>query len=131
MVYLPRSIPRFREPIDEIELHAFGDASGSGIAAVVYAIIKQSAGVSTGLTAAKSRLAKKSLTIPRLELVSAHMATNLVDNVQSALEGYPVNLVYGWLDSLVALHWIRGGGSYKQFVSNRVRKINEKDYIIW
>ncbi len=131
MVYLPRSIPRFREPIDEIELHAFGDASGSGIAAVVYAIVKQSAGISTGLVAAKSRLAKKSLTIPRLELVSAHMATNLVDNVQSALEGYPVNLVYGWLDSLVALHWIRGGGSYKQFVSNRVRKINEKDYIIW
>jgi hypothetical protein len=41
-----------------------------------------------------------------------------------------VRAVFGWLDSLVALHWIKGGGTYKQFVSNRVRKINEKDFIV-
>ena len=99
-----RSIPEYREPIDEIELHSFGDASGSGVSAAVYAVVKQRLGASVGLIAAKSRLAKKTLTIPRLELVSAHMAANLADNVRIALDGYPVKAVYGWLDSLVALY---------------------------
>ena len=61
-----------------------------------------------GLLAAKARLAKKGLTMPRLELISAHMAANLVDNVRSALEGYVVRSVYEWTDSTVVLHWIAG-----------------------
>ncbi|XP_028413531.1 uncharacterized protein LOC114536368 [Dendronephthya gigantea] len=59
------------------------------------------------------------------------MATNLVDNVKTALEGLPVTDVTGWLDSTVALYWIEGRGQYKQFVQNRVRKICEKRYIEW
>ena len=59
------------------------------------------------------------------------MATNLVDNVKTALEGFPVTEVTGWLDSTVALYWIEGKGQYKQFVHNRVRKICEKSYIKW
>ena len=82
-----------------MELHTFGDASGSGISAVVYAVVKQPSGVSVGLVAAKSRLAKKNLTIPRLKLVSGHMAANLVGNVRTAFSGYPVRAVFGWLDS--------------------------------
>jgi hypothetical protein len=59
------------------------------------------------------------------------MSTNLVHNVKVALAGFPVTGVYGWLDSTVALHWINGNGEYKQFVRNRVRKIQEKHYIQW
>ena len=44
--------------------------------------------VTQGLIAAKYRLAKKSLMIPRLELMSGHMAVNLSTNVQAALEGF-------------------------------------------
>ena len=69
-------------------------------------MITQASGVSKGLIAAISRLAKKNLTIPRLQLVSAHMAANLVDNVRTALEGYPIKSVHGWSDSTVTLHWI-------------------------
>ena len=29
------------------------------------------------------------------------------------------------------LHWIRGASEYKQFVGNRVRKIKEKESVIW
>ena len=122
-----RSTPEHREPIDEIELHSFRDASGSGVSIAVYAVVKQRSGASVGLIAAKSRLAKKNLTIPRLE----HMAANLADNVRIALDGYPVKAVYGWLDSLVSLYWIRGTRTYKQFVSNRVSKINAKEFIVW
>ena len=126
-----RSIPEYREPIDEIERRSFGNASGSGVSGAVYPVAKQRSGASVGLIAAKSRLAKKNLTIPRLELVSAYMAANLADNVRIALDGYPVKAVYGWLDSLVALYWIRGTGTYKQFVTIRVSKINAKEFIVW
>ena len=59
------------------------------------------------------------------------MSSNLVHNVKEALTGFPVTNVYGWLDSTVALHWISGNGDYKQFVRNRVNKIQEKQYIQW
>ena len=41
------------------------------------------------------------------------MATNLISNVRFALEGFPVKQFYGWLDSTVALHWVKGGREYK------------------
>ena len=101
-----------------------------GISAAVYTVVEQPSGRNQGLVTAKSWLSKKGLTIPHLELVSGHMATNLVYNVKEALEGFPARKVYGWLDSTVALHWFRGNGEYKQFVGNQVRKIQEKQ-ITW
>ncbi|KAK3745904.1 hypothetical protein QZH41_000285 [Actinostola sp. cb2023] len=122
-VELPRSLAIYRDDIESIELHAFGDASANGVAACVYAVLRQSSGTNQGLVAARSRLSKQGLTIPRLELVAGHMAVNLVTNVSTAIQGFPVSTVHCWLDSTVALHWIQGQGEYKQFVENRVRKI--------
>ena len=79
--------------------------------------------MNVGLVAAKARLAKQGFTIPRLELVAARMATNLIINVKQALEVMPVTQLHGWLDSLVVLHWLKGGGQYKQFVAYRVSKV--------
>ena len=93
--------------------------------AAVYAVVKQPSGTSQGLVTAKSQLPKQGLTIPRSELVSGHMAANLVDNVKKALYGFPVTGVTGWLDNTVALCWVKGQGQYKQFVQNRVQKIRE------
>ena len=62
-VEVPRSVAGFQETIEAIDLHAFGDTSGAGKAAVVYAVVHQASGVNQGLLAAKSRLAKKGLTI--------------------------------------------------------------------
>ena len=108
----------------------FGDTSGVGTSAAVYAVVHQESGVSQGLLTAKSRLAKKGLSIPTLELVSAHMTANLAENRKNFLDGQLVRFVTtGWLDSTVALYWIKGGGTYKLFVANRVRKINEKKFI--
>lgn len=122
----------FRETVEAIDLHVFRDTSGAGSAAAVFVVVHQASGVNQGLLVVKSRLAKKGLTIPRLELVSAHVAANLVENVKNALQDQPVRPVYGWLDSTFALHWIRwGGSSYKQFVANRVNKIRDKEYIEW
>jgi hypothetical protein len=114
-----------------VELHAFGDASIHGVGAAVYSVVRQEDGTTQTLVAAKSRLAKKGLTVPRLELVSAHMATNLVTNVRNAWAELNEVSIYGWLDSFVALHWILGNGQHRQFVSNRVRKIKDHPEIQW
>ena len=129
-IEVPRSISKEGE-IQRIGLHAFGDASGNGVSIAIYTTVTQDSGTSQGLLTAKARLAKKGLTTPRLELVAAHMTANVVDNVKTILKGYPVKKVYGWLDSNVALYWIKGENRYKQFVTNRVSKIKEKEFIEW
>ena len=113
-VTVPRSLAAHQEDIQAIELHAFGDASGKGVAPAVYTVVVQEKGVNQGLVASRARLAKKGLTIPPLELVSGHMAVNLLSNVSEALKGFPVSVKYCWLDSTIALHWIRCPGEYKQ-----------------
>jgi len=108
-----------------VELHAFRDESKRGVAAAVYAVVRQDSGTTQQLVAAKVRLAKQRLAIPRLELVAGHMAVKTVDNICHALDGFPVTSVHCWLDSTVALHWIRGNGEYRQFVVNHVKKIKD------
>ena len=49
------------------------------------------------------------------------MATNVEDKLKEALQGFTIRSMYGWLDSSV-----KGGGNYKQFVRNRVRKIRTR-----
>ena len=39
--------------------------------------------------------------------------------------------LHGWLDSLVVLHWLKGRGQYKQFVANRVRKMQSHPKVSW
>ena len=123
----PRSIGPYQEKIEDIQLHAFGNASAEGVGAAVYSVVTQKSGVTSSLVAAKARLAKQGLTIPRLELIGAHMAANLLTNVRGALQDQPVSATYGWSDSTVVLHWLKGGGQYRQFVTNRVTKINQHD----
>lgn len=128
---VPRSIASYQEEIQAVELHSFGDASERGEGAAVYAVVRQPSGNTQRLVVAKSRLAKQGLTIPHLELIAAHMATNLLINVRNALDNLPSPKVFGWLDSTVTLHWIKGNGQYKQFVANRVAKIQLYKEIEW
>ena len=93
-VVITRSIPKADLEISFVDLHAFGDASQDGVAALVYVVVWQESNNSQGLITAKSRLAKNGLTIPRLELVAGHKAANLIDNVKKALQGYPIRYVY-------------------------------------
>ena len=87
---IQRSITLRQSKITRIDLHAFADASQNGTAASVYAVIHQEFDISQGILCSKARLAKKSLSIPRLELVAAHMASNLLENVHQALTHFPV-----------------------------------------
>ena len=68
-----------------IDIHVFGDASLLETYAVPYAVIWQPSGTKQGLITSKSRLPKKQLTIPTLELVTAQMVENLADNIRNSL----------------------------------------------
>lgn len=125
---ITRSIPLRQSDITAVELHGFADASEQGCSAVVYALVRQGSYVNQQILVAKSRLSKRDLTIPRLELVGSHMLSNLLSNTAKALESLSIVLKQAWTDSTVCLHWIVGMGTYKQFVTNRVRKIKEKGH---
>ena len=81
---------RYAEDIEAIDLHAFGDDSGKGVSSVVYDVTDQQSGIKQGIVASRSRLAKKGLTVPKLELVAGLMSTNLLHNVKESLVGFPV-----------------------------------------
>ena len=59
------------------------------------------------------------------------MATYLLINVRNALDNILAPQLFGWVHSTVALHWIKGNGQYKQFVANRVAKIQLYKEIQW
>ena len=126
---VPRAIAPY-QPISSLILHSFGDASAKGVTAAVYTVVHKDQGVTQQLVCAKSRLAKKNLTIPRLELVTGHMAMNLIANIQAALNFLPHEM-HCCLDSTIALYWITGQGEFRQFVSNRVHKIQQHNQARW
>ena len=67
-IEIPRSISTRETNID---IHLFSDASMNGVWTVLYAVTYQPNKISQGLITSKSRLAKRNLTIPRLELIAA------------------------------------------------------------
>ena len=65
-ISMPRRLVPHQERIISVALHAFGDASINGVGAAVYLVARQNHATTQGLVAAKSRLAKRGLTVSRL-----------------------------------------------------------------
>ena len=87
--------------------------------------------ISQGLITSKSRLAKRNLTIPRLELIAVQMFANLSQNIKSALSNQKVRNFYAWSESTVVLHCFKDKTEYKVLVTNRVAKTREHSYLEW
>ena len=85
-----------REPIANIDIQPFSDASINGVCSVAYAVIYQPNKISQGLITSKSRLAKRNLTIPRFELIAAQMSAILSQNIKNALDNQNVRNFYAW-----------------------------------
>ena len=113
------------------DIYVFGDASLLGTCAVAYIVIRQPSETKQGLIASKSRLSKKQLIKPRLELLAARMVENLANNIRNSLPNYNIRKVYGLSDSTVVLQWLQGNGSYEQLVHSRVKYINSKTPVTW
>ena len=120
-----------QERIKEIELHLFRDASIIGTSTVAYAVTQETSSKTQGIISSKSRLSKKNTSIPRLDLIATVMVANLAENITNSLQRFKVTVVHGWSNSMVVLHWVKGNGTCRQFVKNRIDHINSKAPIQW
>lgn len=105
-------------------LHCFADASELAYGAVLYTRIETTDRVEWILIAAKSRVAPiKTVTIPKLELCAAQLASELVQTFRHSkkLAQFKTTL---WSDSEIVLAWlIKDAATLKTFVNNRVQRI--------
>ncbi|XP_055686819.1 uncharacterized protein LOC129792077 [Lutzomyia longipalpis] len=125
MISIPRRITSHAPPYTA-ELIAFSDASTKAYAACIYVRTVSTDGeVCCRLLCAKSRVAPiKPLSIPRLELCGALMATQLIRLATSSLT-IRIDSIKAFTDSTVVLHWLAAEDprKWKTFVANRVADI--------
>lgn len=125
-ITVPRWINYSPTKVQSIELHVFCDGSSSAYAANVYIRLDCGERVYTHLIIAKSKITPtKPLTIPRVELCAAELATRLATwvnkSIRISVEKMPI---YFWSDAMIVLYWIKGDISrWKTYVANRVSKI--------
>ena len=120
----PLSAGKWRS-IVAIKLHGFGDASEKAYGACVYVVARLEDGTMTSMLAvSKAKVAPlKRVTLPRLELLGAVLAAQLVDFVRVSLT-LSIDQCFGWSDSTVVLNWIKGDSAkWKPFVANRIAEI--------
>ena len=115
-----------------LEMHGFSDASKRALCATVYVIeYKNEVPVNQTLLAAKSRVAPKDTSIPRLELTAALMLAKLESNINRAFKEMPLTLVRNWVDSTAVLYWLVDRGQWSVYVANRVKGIRELIDVDW
>jgi hypothetical protein len=119
-------VKRLVAPIrGDYKINVFCDASKVGYGAVAYIT---SNGESTLLSSIVRIIPENmsTVSVPRLELLSAVVASQLWTEIKDALRCPPTKVTF-WTDSMTSLAWIRGDASaYKAFVSNRIRKIQTR-----
>ena len=113
-------------PVTSRQIHVFADASLLAYGAVAYLQHNDQ----PTIVMSRSRVAPvKSITLPKLELMAAVIATRLTKFVIASLHLTPDDTtVHLWSDSQITLHWIyniKQTSTTKPFVSNRVTEITQ------
>ena len=109
----------------------FGDSSQDVFWAVGFLRARLSSSNKTEISFifGKARVSPmKGLSIPKLELQAALLATRLKDDIVTALNVW-INHVYMWTDSTTVLQWLNSTEKLPVFVANRVDEILESTTI--
>ena len=110
-----------------MEFHHFSDASQNGYGQCSYLrLIDNNDRIHCSLVMGKSRVAPlKPVTIPRLELTAAVVASKIGCVLRKELECKEVKETY-WTDSRTVLGCINNDARFHVFVGNRVQEIRDK-----
>ena len=108
-------------------LHHFSDASQVAYGVASYLLTQEGNRRSTTLVMAKSRLAPlKEVTIPRLELMAATLATKQDELLRRELD-IPLERSCYWTDSTIVLQYIANNERrFHVFVANRIAEIHAR-----
>ncbi len=109
------------------QLHGLCNASSVAYGVAIYLRAEHEDGsISTSLVTAKARvLPVHPVTIPKAELLGAHLLARLLHHTCSVLE-IPLCRVFAWTDSEIVLHWIpKAPPQLDRFVANRVYGIQQ------
>ncbi len=110
------------------ELHGFCDASSCayGGASIYFRASAQDGSTHVTLLTAKAQvLPVKPVTIPKAELLGAHLLAKLLHHTSEVLD-IPHCRVHAWTDSEIVLHWLpKAPPQLDCFVANRVYAIQE------
>ncbi len=104
---IPRRLsPSQRKTVFQ-SLHGFCDASSVAYGVAIYLrSVSEDGSISTTLVIAKARvLPVKPVTIPRAELLGAHLLAKMLSHTSSLLE-IPPSQVFAWTDSEIVLYWL-------------------------
>ena len=116
------------------QVHIFNDASEKAYATVAYLRNEHADGsVTISFITSKTKVAPlKVITLPRLELMSAVIGARLSIKIKNALKDPDMKVVF-WLDSQIALHWIKNTQvRWKTFVENHTEEAREcSDPVNW
>ena len=93
--------------------------------------MRKNGGVKQNLLVAKSRVSSKNLTIPRLELITAHTLAKLVAHVRLILTENNFKEINLWTDSMATLYWLLNRGTWSRYVRNRVKAIKDLGKFTW
>lgn len=108
-----------------MQWHIFADASVAAFGAVAFLrTVNLDGTIVSRLMTSKSKVAPiKQSTIPRLELMAAHLGCKLAAYIVRACQLPNVDM-YFWSDSTIVIHWLnKDPALLKQYVSNRVSSI--------
>lgn len=113
------------DAITDIQLHIYADASEAAFAAVAFWRVSRGTKVDLSFVLGKVKVSPTQLlSIPRLELNAAVLATRLLDEIQRSHDSIRINKIVMWTDSETVLKWIRSDQrKYKQYVGFRVAEI--------